>query len=78
MRKHICSIGIAQLIRVDRARICLGLTEGGLGAGIAYYVSLWYPRQMQAQRIAIYFSMASVAGAFGGIMACVTVFKLQT
>jgi len=51
------------------ARIFLGLTEGGLFPGITYYISLWYPRQMQAKRVAIFFSAATIAGAFGGILA---------
>jgi MFS family permease len=51
------------------ARIFLGLAEGGLFPGVTYYLSLWYPRQMQAKRVAIFFSAATVAGAFGGILA---------
>ncbi|KAH9963862.1 MFS general substrate transporter [Russula dissimulans] len=51
------------------ARAFLGLAEGGLFPGVTYYISLWYPRQMQAKRVAIFFSAATVAGAFGGILA---------
>ena len=51
------------------ARTFLGLAEGGLFPGVTYYISLWYPRQMQAKRVAIFFSAATVAGAFGGILA---------
>ncbi|TFY79899.1 hypothetical protein EWM64_g4113 [Hericium alpestre] len=51
------------------ARFFLGLTEGGLFPGITYYISLWYPRQKQAKRVAIFFSAATIAGAFGGILA---------
>jgi len=54
---------------VYSARVFLGLAEGGLFPGVAYYISLWYPRQMQAKRFAIFFSAATVAGAFGGILA---------
>jgi MFS family permease len=65
------------------ARVFLGLAEGGLFPGVTYYISLWYPRQMQAKRVAIFFSAATVAGAFGGILAygiehlegCVTMFR---
>jgi MFS family permease len=49
--------------------VFLGLAEGGLFPGIAYYISLWYPRQMQAKRFAIFLSAATLAGAFGGILA---------
>ncbi|KAI9455428.1 major facilitator superfamily domain-containing protein [Lactarius psammicola] len=51
------------------ARFFLGLTEGGLFPGLTYYISLWYPRQLQAKRIAFLISIAAVGGAFGGIFA---------
>ncbi|KAJ6594269.1 major facilitator superfamily domain-containing protein [Mycena capillaripes] len=51
------------------ARIFLGLAEAGLFPGITFYLSLWYRRRDVASRIAIFFSAATVAGAFGGILA---------
>jgi len=51
------------------ARFFLGLTESGLFPGITFYLSLWYRRQDVAFRIAIFFSAATIAGAFGGILA---------
>jgi len=51
------------------ARIFLGLTEGGLFPGVIYYISLWYPRRIQAERISFLPATACVAGAFGGIFA---------
>lgn len=51
------------------ARVFLGLTEAGLFPGVTYYISLWYPRDERSLRIAIFFSAATVAGAFGGILA---------
>ncbi|KAG1821238.1 MFS general substrate transporter [Suillus variegatus] len=51
------------------ARMFLGLTEAGLFPGVTYYISLWYPRSEQSKRIAIFFSAATVAGAFGGLLA---------
>ncbi|KAH6885643.1 major facilitator superfamily domain-containing protein [Coprinopsis sp. MPI-PUGE-AT-0042] len=51
------------------ARVFLGLTEAGLFPGIAFYLSLWYRRQDVARRIAIFFSAATIAGAFGGLLA---------
>ncbi|KAF7979072.1 hypothetical protein HWV62_43567 [Athelia sp. TMB] len=51
------------------ARIFLGLAEAGLFPGVTYYISLWYPRSEQAKRVAIFFSAATVAGAFGGLLA---------
>ncbi|KAH0828671.1 major facilitator superfamily domain-containing protein [Lanmaoa asiatica] len=50
-------------------RVFLGLTEAGLFPGVNYYLSMWYPRENRALRIAIFFSAATVAGAFGGILA---------
>ncbi|TFK44118.1 major facilitator superfamily domain-containing protein [Crucibulum laeve] len=50
-------------------RFFLGLTEGGLFPGITFYLSLWYRRRDVAQRIAIFYSAATIAGAFGGILA---------
>ncbi|KAG2348123.1 MFS general substrate transporter [Suillus weaverae] len=51
------------------ARAFLGLAEAGLFPGINYYICLWYPRSERSKRIAIFFSSASVAGAFGGLLA---------
>jgi MFS family permease len=51
------------------ARAFLGLAEGGLFPGVTYYISQWYPRQMQAKRVGIFFSAATVSGAFGGVLA---------
>jgi MFS family permease len=51
------------------ARIALGLAEGGLFPGVAYYITMWYPRQIQGSRLSIFFSAATVAGAFGGVFA---------
>jgi len=30
---------------------------------------MWYPRQIQGRRLAIFFSAAAVTGAFGGVFA---------
>ena len=51
------------------ARFFLGVAEGGLLPGLTYYLSLWYPRQMQAKRIGIFATAAALAGAFAGILA---------
>ncbi|KAF7357691.1 hypothetical protein MVEN_00814800 [Mycena venus] len=39
------------------------------GIQITFYLSLWYRRRDVASRVAIFFSAATVAGAFGGILA---------
>ncbi|QNP97803.1 YALIA101S12e02036g1_1 [Yarrowia lipolytica] len=50
-------------------RIFLGLTEAGLFPGVTYYLTLWYPRRDIQFRTAMFFSAASVAGAFSGLLA---------
>ncbi|OAL49681.1 MFS general substrate transporter [Pyrenochaeta sp. DS3sAY3a] len=51
------------------ARMALGFAEGGLFPGVAYYITLWYRRHECGLRIAIFFSAATAAGAFGGLLA---------
>ncbi|KAF8951108.1 major facilitator superfamily domain-containing protein [Flammula alnicola] len=50
-------------------RFLLGVTEGGLYAGVVFYISSWYKRSEMGTRIAIFFSGATVAGAFSGLLA---------
>jgi hypothetical protein len=50
-------------------RFFLGVTEGGLFPGVVFYLSMWYKRAERQYRIALFFAMASLAGAFGGILA---------
>ncbi|KAG0203422.1 hypothetical protein BGX28_004280 [Mortierella sp. GBA30] len=51
------------------ARFFLGVAECGLFPGVVYLFSLWYTREEQALRNGIFFSTATLAGAFGGAMA---------
>lgn len=41
-------------------------------SGVVFYLSMWYKRSEQHYRIALFFSAASLAGAFGGIFAYVS------
>ncbi|KAL1599127.1 hypothetical protein SLS59_006579 [Nothophoma quercina] len=50
-------------------RVFLGLFEGGLFPGVNYYISQWYQRHECGFRMALFFSAATLAGAFGGILA---------
>ncbi|KAI9836808.1 MAG: hypothetical protein M1819_000973 [Sarea resinae] len=50
-------------------RFFLGVTESGLFPGVCFYLSMWYKRNEQQYRVALFFSAASLAGAFGGILA---------
>ncbi|KAK3898817.1 major facilitator superfamily domain-containing protein [Staphylotrichum tortipilum] len=51
------------------ARIFLGVTEAGLFPGVAYYLTNWYKREEIQLRQAMFFSAASIAGAFSGLLA---------
>ncbi|CAI6340898.1 unnamed protein product [Periconia digitata] len=51
------------------ARIFLGVTEAGLFPGVAYYITAWYCRHEAQMRQALFFSAASIAGAFSGLLA---------
>lgn len=50
-------------------RALLGLAEGGLFPGITFYLTMWYRRHECGYRMAIFFSAATAAGAFGGLLA---------
>ncbi|KAI0057442.1 MFS general substrate transporter [Artomyces pyxidatus] len=50
-------------------RWMLGMMEAGLFPGVNYYLSCWYKRSEFGIRAAIFFSAASVSGAFGGLLA---------
>ncbi|KAL8287660.1 hypothetical protein RQP46_003518 [Phenoliferia psychrophenolica] len=46
----------------------LGVTEAGLFPGVNYYLSCWYKREEFGLRAAVFFSAATVSGAFGGLI----------
>ncbi|KAK0713164.1 major facilitator superfamily domain-containing protein [Lasiosphaeria miniovina] len=50
-------------------RALLGIAEGGLLPGIVLYLSGLYTRQEMALRIGIFYTAASLSGAFGGLLA---------
>ncbi|KAL4883208.1 major facilitator superfamily domain-containing protein [Aspergillus karnatakaensis] len=50
-------------------RFFLGLCEGGLFPGIVLYLSGFYRRHELQVRIALFFSAASLSGAFSGLLA---------
>lgn len=50
-------------------RFVLGIFEAGMLPGIAYYMSRWYRRAELTFRLSMYIVMASLAGAFGGLLA---------
>ncbi|USP80166.1 hypothetical protein yc1106_07440 [Curvularia clavata] len=50
-------------------RALLGVAEGGLLPGMVLYLSHFYRRQELALRIGIFYTAASLSGAFGGLLA---------
>jgi MFS family permease len=50
-------------------RVFLGLAEGGLIPGVGYLITMWYRRNEVGFRMALFFSAATLAGAFGGLLA---------
>ncbi|OJD32291.1 high-affinity nicotinic acid transporter [Diplodia corticola] len=51
------------------ARFFLGLTEAGLYPGASFYITTWYCRGEALWRQSLFFSAASIAGAFSGLLA---------
>ncbi|KIJ14064.1 hypothetical protein PAXINDRAFT_13181 [Paxillus involutus ATCC 200175] len=51
------------------ARVCLGVAEAGLLPGVAYYLTMWYPRYMYQYRLALILGATGLAGAFSGLLA---------
>ncbi|KAI4526357.1 MFS general substrate transporter [Schizophyllum commune Loenen D] len=50
-------------------RVLLGLFESGMYPGIVFYISSWYKRTELGSRVAVFFTSATVAGAFSGLLA---------
>jgi MFS family permease len=50
-------------------RAFLGFAEGGLFPGVSYFITMWYRRHECGFRMALFFSAATAAGAFGGLLA---------
>ncbi|THH18088.1 hypothetical protein EW146_g2839 [Bondarzewia mesenterica] len=49
-------------------RFVLGLAEAGLYPGIVFYLSCWYKRNELGTKIAMFFTSATIAGAFSGLL----------
>lgn len=50
-------------------RLFLGISEAGLFPGVSFYLTQWYRRYEISWRISLFFSAATAAGAFGGLLA---------
>jgi len=51
------------------ARLFLGAAEAGLFPGVTYYLTTWYKRSESQFRVGFFFAAATIAGAFGGLLA---------
>ncbi|KAJ4387465.1 hypothetical protein N0V93_008057 [Gnomoniopsis smithogilvyi] len=65
----LCSAFVTSYPGLLVARAILGGFEGGAMPGMAFYLSTFYKRKELLFRIGIYVSAASMAGAFGGLLA---------
>ncbi|KAJ4466264.1 MFS general substrate transporter [Lentinula aciculospora] len=60
---------VKNYLQLVGVRVCLGVAEAGLFPGVAYYLSLWYPRNALQSRIGPFTGAATIAGAFSGLFA---------
>jgi MFS family permease len=51
------------------ARLFLGVAEAGLYPGVTFYITMWYCRSEAQFRQSLFYSGASIAGAFSGLLA---------
>ncbi|CAF1391416.1 unnamed protein product [Adineta ricciae] len=65
----VCMAAVSNFIGLLVCRFLLGAFEAGLFPGVIYFMSLWYPRKMQAIRLGFFWSFSALAGAFGGLIA---------
>ena len=69
-----CLTGVVQNYRgLLAARFFLGLLEGGVFPGLVLYLSTFYRRAELQIRISLFFSAASLSGAFSGLLAAAIV-----
>lgn len=64
-----CTSFISSYQGLLACRFFLGLAEGGMMPGVAYYLSCFYRRNELLFRIGLFVSGSSLAGAFGGLLA---------
>lgn len=65
----LCTAFVHDFNQLCVARAFLGIFEGGTMPGIAFFLSSFYKRKELYFRVGIYVSAASLAGAFGGLLA---------
>lgn len=67
----VCTAFVQSFEGLLTARAFLGVFEGGVMPGLAFFITCFYKRQELLLRVGIYVSAASLAGAFGGLLATV-------
>jgi MFS family permease len=65
----VCMGLVHNLAELTVTRVFLGVFESGFFTGIYFYLTMWYRRTEHCIRLAILFSMATMAGAFSGLLA---------
>lgn len=65
----LCTAFVTSFQGLMVARVFLGIFEGGAMPGMAFFLSCFYKRNELLFRMGIYVSAASIAGAFGGLLA---------
>jgi sugar phosphate permease len=65
----LCTAFVTNFAGLMVVRVFLGVFEGGAFPGLAFFLSCFYKRNELLFRMGIYISAASIAGAFGGLLA---------
>ncbi|KAK3293767.1 major facilitator superfamily domain-containing protein [Chaetomium fimeti] len=65
----LCTAFVHDFAGLMVVRVFLGVFEGGAFPGLAFFLSCFYKRNELLFRMGIYVSAASIAGAFGGLLA---------
>ncbi|KAH6622546.1 major facilitator superfamily domain-containing protein [Chaetomium tenue] len=65
----LCTAFVHDFAGLMVVRVFLGVFEGGAFPGLAFFLSCFYKRNELLFRVGIYVSAASIAGAFGGLLA---------
>ncbi|CAF1372056.1 unnamed protein product [Adineta ricciae] len=60
---------VTNFVGLTICRFLLGAFEADFFPGVVYFMSLWYPRKMQAVRLSVFWSFSALAGTFGGLIA---------
>lgn len=72
----LCTAFVKNFDELCVARAFLGVFEGGTMPGISFFLSTFYKRRELYFRIGIFISAASIAGAFGGLLATALAYVL--